>query len=92
MTVRRRFTVALLADVEAAPDADQMARLRAALKGPVAYDELSARLAASTIVQAREEFAAARRAAKRLTNVIPTARIVEEVSVRAPRAPGRTGI
>ena len=27
----------------------------------------------------------ARRAAKRLTNVIPTARIVDEVSVRAPR-------
>jgi hypothetical protein len=92
MSVRRRFTVAMLADVESAPDADQLARLRAALKGPVAYDELSARLAASTIVQAREEFAAARRAAKRLTNVIPTARIVDEVSVRRPRGPGRTDV
>jgi hypothetical protein len=92
MSVRRRFTVALQADVETAPDADQMARLRASLKGPVAYDELSARLAASTIVQAREEFAAARRAAKRLTNVIPTARIVDEVSVRAPRGAPRADV
>ena len=89
MRRRRRFTVALLADVEPAPDADQLIRLRAAMKGPVAYDELSARLAASTTVQAREEFAAARRAAKRLTTVIPTARIVDEVSVRASRAAWR---
>ncbi len=89
MRRRRRFTVALLAEVEAAPDADQLNRLRAAMKGPVAYDELSARLAASTTVQAREEFAAAQRAAKRLTTVIPTARIVDEVSVRASRAAWR---
>ena len=80
----------MLADVEPAPDADQLARLRATLKGPVAYDELSARLAASTIVQAREEFAAARRAAQKLMSVIPTARIVDEVSVRASSRVWRT--